>query len=100
MEVPTEKPGIVQLGYRYTRALARWIKAGRPVRNQEEISEIYEICRQCRTLDTATNSCKYCGCRIGNHSNPLLNKIAMATERCPVGKWPTEKEKNHVDGNL
>ena len=92
MEEPNENHGIVQLGYRYTRALTRWIKAGRPIREQNEILEIYEICQQCRALDTTTNSCKNCGCRIANHSNPLLNKIAMATERCPVGKWPKENE--------
>ena len=32
-----EKPEIVHLAYRYTRALSRWIQAGRPVRQENKI---------------------------------------------------------------
>jgi len=35
-------PSIFNLAYRYTRALSRWIKAGRPVRSEEEIKRIFE----------------------------------------------------------
>jgi len=84
--------GIPQKGSCHSRALTRWIKAGRPVRSQEQIQEIYGICQQCRALDATTNFCKYCGCRVANHPNLMLNRIAIATERCPVGKWPLESD--------
>jgi len=87
MEEPLENPQLVPPEIRHPRAWTRWIKAGRPVRSQEEIQKIYEICQQCKALDTETNSCKYCGCRIASHGNPLRSRIAMATERCPVEKW-------------
>jgi pyridoxine 5-phosphate synthase len=92
MEESIENLQITQWGSCHARALARWIKAGRPVRSQRQIQEIYEICKQCRALDSATNSCKYCGCRVTDHSNPMMNRIAVATERCPVGKWPLETD--------
>lgn len=82
-----EKPGYAGMAYRYGRALSRWIKAGRPIRSEEDIATLYEICKTCRAFETETNSCKFCGCRLGTNSNPLINKIAMATERCPVDKW-------------
>ena len=90
MNETANKPGYVELGYRYTRAIVRWIKAGRPIRTEERIADVYEICLNCRAMDKETHSCRYCGCRLGTGANPLLNKIAMATERCPVGKWDME----------
>ena len=48
-----KKPGLVQLAYRYTRALSRWIKAGRPVRDEAEIKRIFETsCHLCEAYDT------------------------------------------------
>lgn len=88
MSENVEKPGYFGMAYRYTRALSRWIKAGRPIRSENEIEDIYEThCKNCRAFDHETNSCKYCGCKLGTGTNPLINKIAMATERCPVEKW-------------
>ena len=91
MSDPLEKQGYFDLSVQYGRALYRWIKAGRPVRDEKEIVAIYEICKQCHALDTETSSCKYCGCRLNTNPNPIVNKIAMATEQCPIGKWSPEK---------
>ena len=73
---------------RYTRALSRWIKAGRPIRSEEEIRSIFqEHCRLCEERDAQRNVCRSCGCYIGLEAAPLRNKLAMATEDCPKGKW-------------
>jgi pyridoxine 5-phosphate synthase len=80
----------------HTRALARWIKAGRPVRSPEETQAIYQSCKKCSVFDEATNICKHCGCRVAGHANPLMNRIAIGTEKCPVGKWP-RKNPNTAD---
>ena len=83
-----KKPGLVQLAYRYTRALSRWIKAGRPVRDEAEIKRIFETsCQLCEAYDTENSSCQYCGCRVSLVKAAPLNKIAMGTETCPIGKW-------------
>ena len=88
MEEPMVKPGIVQLAYRYTRALSRWIKAGRPVRQESEIVFIYrEHCRPCEVFDETSSTCHHCGCRVNESVIAPVNKIAMQTEHCPIDKW-------------
>ena len=72
---------------RYSGAIAKWISAGRPKRSEEEIENIYEnICKPCEHYN-ANGSCSMCGCRITRSQRALFNKLAMATESCPVDKW-------------
>jgi hypothetical protein len=83
-----EEQGILNLAFRYTRALSRWIRAGRPVRSEEEIKQIFEIfCLPCEAYEEPTSSCLYCGCRVNRTQAAMMNKIAMATEECPLGNW-------------
>lgn len=78
----------MKLAYRYTRALSRWIKAGRPARSEDEILGIFTTyCQTCEYMESDRGRCKQCGCHVGTVKSPLLNKIAMATEHCPVEKW-------------
>ena len=86
----SEKQSIFDLTYRYTRALYRWIKAGRPVRSEEEIERIFEtFCVPCEAYEVESSSCQHCGCRVNRLQAAALNKIAMATEECPLEKWGT-----------
>jgi hypothetical protein len=72
----------------YTGALSRWIKAGRPIREESEIVRIFEEhCQQCEAFEENSSSCSHCGCRINTLHIAPLNKIAMATEHCPLEKW-------------
>jgi hypothetical protein len=83
------KQGIFNLAYRYTRALSRWIKAGRPTRSEAEIKQIFEtFCQPCEGYNGG--QCRYCGCRVNQKTAAPLNKIAMATEDCPLQKWGRE----------
>lgn len=80
------RPRFVSKTVRYGRALARWIKAGRPSRSSEEICGIYTThCRECDRFDEGR--CGECGCNVNLQTMPMLNKIAMATEHCPLEKW-------------
>ncbi len=80
--------GYVKRAYRYGRALSRWIKAGRPARSENEILGIFTTyCQECDSLDREYGRCTVCGCHVGLRAAPLLNKIAMATEHCPVERW-------------
>ena len=73
---------------RYTRALSRWVKAGRPVRTEEEIIQIFEQhCQACSDYEERTSSCGHCGCRVNTSNIAPLNKIAMQTEHCPLEMW-------------
>ena len=73
----------------YFGAIRRWVAGGRPTRSQEEIDRIFkEHCGNgCRRYDPDTNSCKNCGCAVSTTSTPLKNKLAMATETCPLGRF-------------
>lgn len=80
--------GILNRAYRYSRALARWIKAGRPVRGENEIKAIFMcLCRKCERFDPDEKRCCECGCSVAEDGSPMMNKIAMQTENCPLGKW-------------
>ena len=94
--------------YRYTRALSRWIKAGRPVRSEEEINRVFEtFCEPCE--DYVEGTCSHCGCRVNLLKAAPLNKIAMATEECPLEKWggiwknsiqgDNNEQNNRIDSN-
>ena len=88
MENSTHPPGIIQKIGTYTRALSRWIKAGRPVPEESEILRIFtEYCETCEAIDERSSACGHCGCRVNTSQVAPLNKIAMATEHCPLEKW-------------
>jgi hypothetical protein len=83
-----DKPTFFNRFSRYGRALSRWIKAGRPIRDEEEIKRIFETCcMPCEAYDAKSSSCCHCGCRVSLVKLAPLNKIAMFTEDCPLDKW-------------
>lgn len=72
----------------YTSAIRRWIAAGRPTRSEEDQKAILEDhCLKCEMYDKQKNSCKNCGCSLAQTGNPLTSKLAMGTEKCPLGRW-------------
>lgn len=90
-EAPAEPPDVTaakknraQTLQRYATAVVRWYKAGRPVRSAERVREIYEtVCQPCPRFDPVKRTCTICGCRVRASGAALLNKLRMATERCP-----------------
>jgi len=44
-----------------------------------------DICRGCELFDGS--KCRRCGCRLSTSTSGWANKLAMATEQCPRGKW-------------
>ena len=72
----------------YGQALRRWIAAGRPIRADEEVEQIYStLCEPCAYFSRHKEYCKICGCQVRSSGSGFTNKIRMATERCPKGKW-------------
>jgi len=72
---------------RYAAALARWARAGFPMRTDQSVDRIVALCQQCDGF--VAGRCKHCGCRI-NHGPALTNKARMATEKCPKSHWPED----------
>ena len=86
--------------FNYVEALNRWIKAGRPIRTDEEVQEIYsKFCGVCAQRDPTTQKCKLCGCYVRPDevglfqllkmvgASATVNKIRMGTEHCPRKLW-------------
>jgi len=72
----------------YASAIRRWIAAGRPTRSKEEQQAILDDhCLKCEMYDHEKHSCKNCGCSLAQTGNPLTSKLAMGTEKCPLGRW-------------
>lgn len=77
--------------HRYVSAVERWKAAGSPQRTAKEIAAVLAICEACEHFQRGLlrNSCKVCGCSLNAFEKGLVNKIAMATESCPLNppKW-------------
>lgn len=72
----------------YFEAIRKWVAAGRPTRTKEEIEKLFnEHCRGCDRYDSENHACKNCGCAVAVEGSPLGNKLAMATEHCPLGRF-------------
>lgn len=72
----------------YFGAVRRWVAMGRPTRTPEEIEQLFnEHCKGCDMYDKEKHACKSCGCNIAPVGTPLDNKLAMASEHCPLGRF-------------
>lgn len=103
---PYEPPNALQQVTNYQRAIRRWMKAGRPERSEAEALAIFEgHCQSCDMLNKGTCTHKECGCTVRGTSSTLVkighamgvpaaltNKLRMATESCPLGKWSATVE--------
>jgi hypothetical protein len=81
---PPPGPSLLIRGWNFAAAMARWTLAGMPRRTQAEIDERLAICQACPYLQN--DHCEKCGCACVEQ-NRLMNKLTLATERCPDGKW-------------
>lgn len=81
-----KKTSFIKKIKKYGTAVKKWVDAGKPLRTDEEIVRIYdEICVPCEHFKE--DSCGLCGCRLKRDVANATNKIAMATEECPINKW-------------
>jgi len=64
-------------------AVKEWKNAGKPVRTEAEILQIYDAhCGPCEHR-TENSKCDWCGCPVNKKTGPLTNMIAMGTKHCP-----------------
>lgn len=72
----------------YAWSTVRWGLALFPARSKEEILRILETyCGPCEFFDPTEGRCRRCGCCASKHKLPLSNKLARATEHCPIDLW-------------
>lgn len=76
-------PPLVQQIKNVSKATLKWVAAGRPARTKDERQDILAICQRCehhKPKENGIGRCKLCGC-------VLREKVKMATESCPDGRW-------------
>ena len=76
-----EYPTNARMARSFTDATARWWKAGRPTRTDEEVDDILENkCKPCKYYDDTKNKprCKICGCAL--QKSGIVSKLKMKTE--------------------
>jgi len=87
-QTPPDYPTMSLQLWLYKEALVRWNKAGRPVREDEEVEQLLNTyCKKCDWYDKEKKRCKGCGCKVTTSSLAVFNKLKMATEQCPRGLW-------------
>lgn len=88
-------PNLLEKVMNYSAAVRKWVAAGRPERTQDEIESIYnEHCSKCAMFDVKRKVCNSCGCPASTDQPPLRNKLKMATEACPLGRFPAKVKTN------
>lgn len=80
----TPLPPLLIRGWNFAWAMARWAGSGFEMRTQDEINERLAICQDC--IHLVDNHCDLCGCACVE-TNQAMNKLALKTEKCPIGKW-------------
>ncbi len=81
------KPSLPERVVNYAAAWTRWALRGMPTRDENQIRELLSICIQCDQYDAQGEACNACGCCTNKRTQGWANKIAMATEHCPLQKW-------------
>lgn len=84
----------------YVTSTMRWEAAGRPTRTDEQVDKIlHEHCSVCPLFAESRCTHRDCGCQVRSVSGEripiigwllprgMLNKLRMATEKCPDGRW-------------
>lgn len=89
----TKEPHLFRKFLNWREAKKKWKEAGYPVRTQQEVDALLSVCQSCEHLldrGGKRQRCAGCGCPInGRTDKPTKNKLAMATEHCPLKepKW-------------
>jgi len=74
--IAPKTPTIVSMANHFSKAMVKWAKKGFKCVSKEEYMKRRNICHEC----TPNGRCPHCGCS-------LWAKVALATEKCPEGKW-------------
>ncbi len=96
--------GLIKKGVNFARSYVKWAKAGKPLRDDKYIFELYDICSHCPTnkfipQKEGQGECDECGCHVKriSSSEDQLNKLAWPTEECPDGHWKSDIDES-TDG--
>ena len=84
-QAPSAPPTIREMASNAALALARFVKSGLKVVDEDTLMDRISTCRACKEFDESARmgmgkcSAQGCGCTV--------LKLYMASEKCPLGKW-------------
>jgi hypothetical protein len=79
-------PPITQQIGTLATSTARYMASGFLKVPLEVLQTRRQICQTCDRWDSDQNRCRACGCYL---EAKFLNKLRMASESCPIGRWGT-----------
>jgi hypothetical protein len=82
--VASDLPPLLIRGWNFAWAMTRWVGSGFTMRSHSEIAARLAICQSCEHL--VNDHCNLCGCAC-TETEQVMNKLAIASEKCPIGKW-------------
>lgn len=82
--ITTAPPSVLTRVRAYRDSTARWQAAGCPLRSEEEVEALRDVCAACEHYNGEV--CVKCGCSVVRGS-VFGDKLRRATESCPAGKW-------------
>ena len=80
----SDMPSLMVRGWNFATAMSRYVGNGFKRSSPELLETRLAQCQACPKLEN--DHCKLCGCACVAE-NILLNKLALESEKCPLGKW-------------
>jgi hypothetical protein len=91
---------------KYREEKEQWKAAGQPVRSDERVEELYNICEACEhyipvPLVQDRGQCEICTCLLSKDGD-RMNKLRWATTKCPLPepKWTEEPGQIQTEAEL
>ncbi len=81
---PVKGPSLLRKARNFGKAAVRFVASGLATTPADVQAARRAICDACDRVEVDSDECRECGC-------PLARKIPMASEACPLGKWPAVK---------
>jgi hypothetical protein len=83
-QVPHSPPTAAEMAHNLKETLSAWARHGFPIASEEVRVERQATCDACMWWQQdaffGSGRCLKCGCSV--------LKLALATAKCPIGKWP------------
>jgi hypothetical protein len=79
-------PSMARRIYNFAKAMARHVQSGMQLVSDADRDARLEVCLLCPMRNN--NVCAACGCFLDVRPDGGPGKAAMASEDCPLGKWP------------
>lgn len=91
--VPLKMPSHAVLAFNAAKAAIKHVASGMKQCDEQKILERFLVCSSCDMYNDVLGKCSSCGCYVNAMKyGDGPNKLAIASESCPIGKWQKETD--------